>query len=91
MRRDSDASEGPVHDQGRRASPCRRCIWRLTDDSCWPWGDVAKAVTSTLLAQLCKTGVSPGWQRIQDRKRPKGVARAAVRLERTWLVESSLL
>ena len=63
--------------------------WRLTDDSCWPWGEVAKAVTSTLLAQLCTTGFSPGWQRIQDRKRPKGVAGAAVCLERTWLVESS--
>jgi len=36
------------------------------------------AVTGTLLAQLGTTGFFPGWQHNQDRKRPKGVAGAAV-------------
>ena len=62
--------------------------WRLADDSCWPWGEVAKAVTSMLLAQLGNTGFSPGWQHNQDRKRPKGVAGAAVCPEHTRFEES---
>jgi len=49
---------------------------------------VAKAVTSTLLAQLRTTGFSPGWQHNQDRKRPKGVAGTAVCPEHTRFEES---
>ena len=53
-----------------------------------PGGGVANAVTSTLLAQLRTTGFSPGWQHNQDRKRPKGVAGAAVCPEHTRFEES---
>ena len=49
-------------------------------------------MTGTLLAQLRTTGCSPGWQHNQDRKRPKGVAGAAVcPPEHTRIEESKIV
>ena len=48
-----------------------KAAWRPTDDSCWPWGGAAKAVTSTLLAQLRTTGFFPGGSTTRIASAPK--------------------
>ena len=72
--------ESPPPGSGPRrlhcASPRRPGAPRMI--AAGPGGGWQKAVTSTLLAQLRTTGFFPGWQHNQDRKRPKGVAGAAV-------------